>query len=418
VPQIVVRDGRSAGALAAEVVFGSPGAGLVLVGVTGTNGKTTTTALVRHLLGLRGPAASLGTLGLVDPDGRPREGSVGLTTPGPVQLSSWLRELVDAGVASVSLEASSHALDQRRLDGLRFQAAVFTNLSRDHLDYHGTMEAYRGAKLRLLELVADDGTVIVNAADPAWQGVGATRLVRFRVEDAAAGAPAAVPPVEVVARQLHTDAGGSRFTLHAAGASVPVRLPLPGRFNVENATAAAAVGLVRGLSLAEVAEGLASAPPVPGRLEVVVRDPFTVIIDFAHTPAALDRVLETVRSLAAGRLVVVFGAGGDRDRSKRRPMARAVARWADRVWLTSDNPRTEDAGQILDDLAAGLGGVSVQRQVDRRRAIHGAVAEAEAGDVVVLAGKGHETHQVVGEERFPFDERDVVAEAMAARGAE
>jgi UDP-N-acetylmuramoyl-L-alanyl-D-glutamate--2,6-diaminopimelate ligase len=266
--------------------------------------------------------------------------------------------------------------------------------------------------------VADDGTVIVNAADPAWQGVGATRLVRFRVEDAAAGAPAAVPPVEVVARQLHTDASGSRFTLHAAGASVPVRLPLPGRFNVENATAAAAVGLVRGLSLAEVAEGLASAPPVPGRLEVVVRDPFTVIIDFAHTPAALDRVLETLRSLAAGRLVVVFGAGGDRDRSKRRPMARAVARWADRVWLTSDNPRTEDAGQILDDLAAGLGGVSVQRQVDRRRAIHGAVAEAEAGDVVVLAGKGHETHQVVGEERFPFDERDVVAEAMAARGAE
>jgi UDP-N-acetylmuramoyl-L-alanyl-D-glutamate--2,6-diaminopimelate ligase len=196
-----------------------------------------------------------------------------------------------------------------------------------------------------------------------------------------------------------------------------VVLPLPGRFNVENATAAAAAALALGLSPTEVSEALAEAPPVPGRLEVVVRDPFTVVIDFAHTPAALDRVLETLRSLVAARLVVVFGAGGDRDRGKRLGMAKAVARWADRVWLTSDNPRTEDPERILDDLAAGLGGVSVQRQPDRRRAIHGALAEADPGDVVLLAGKGHETVQVVGEERLPFDERDVVAEAMAARGA-
>lgn len=413
IPQLVVRDGRRAGALAADLIFASPWKELFVAGVTGTNGKTTTAALMRHLLSLHGPAASIGTLGTMGPDGTIRPGTEGLTTPGPIDLSRRLRELADEGVASLSLEASSHALDQRRLDGIRFDAVVFTNLSQDHLDYHGSMQAYRAAKLRLLDLVRPGGAVVVNAADSAWAEIEGETVVRFAVEPYLA-AHEATGAAQLTARDCEVSAHGTRFTLSWQDESVRVELPLVGGFNVENATAAAAVGLVSGLSLGAVAARLATAPAIPGRLERVLDTPFVVFIDFAHTPDALERVLSMLRPLTEGRLVVLFGAGGDRDRTKRRPMARAVARWADRVWLTSDNPRTEDPQRILDDLAEGLGGVSTHRQPDRRLAIQGALAEARPGDVVVLAGKGHERTQVIGHERHPFDERQIVAEACAA----
>ncbi|MDP2955791.1 MAG: UDP-N-acetylmuramoyl-L-alanyl-D-glutamate--2,6-diaminopimelate ligase [Longimicrobiales bacterium] len=408
VPQLVVSDGRSAGAIAAQTVFGNPSHEVFLVGVTGTNGKTTTAVLIRHLLAARGKAAAVGTLGLVDADGV-RPGTEGLTTPGPVQLASWLRQLADEGVASVALEASSHALEQRRLEGVRFAAGVFTNLTQDHLDYHPDLEAYFAAKARLVSLVKADGWLLVNRDDPAWDALDvAGRHVRTFAVDSAA---------DLRAEDVALDAGGSRFTLVVGAERVRVELPLLGAYNVENALAAAAVASVVGMGAAEIARGLASVPQVPGRLEAVLRKPYAVLIDFAHTPDALEGALGALRPLTRGRLIVVFGAGGDRDRTKRGPMAQAVARFADLMVLTSDNPRTEDPESILDDLAAGLPGATFARIADRRQAIRHALGLARAGDTVVLAGKGHETYQTVGREKRPFDERVVVRECLSELGA-
>jgi UDP-N-acetylmuramoyl-L-alanyl-D-glutamate--2,6-diaminopimelate ligase len=408
-PQLEVGDGRAAAALVAHAVLGEPGRELTLVGITGTNGKTTTATLARHLLAPTGPSAALGTLGVVGVDGSVRPGSEGLTTPGPVELATWLRSLADEGVRSVAMEASSHALDQRRLDALRFQVAVFTNLGQDHLDYHADLQAYRAAKLRLLELLADDGRVVVHADQPAWRGIGPPdRRLTYGVRD---------PAADLHGRIVEAGPGGARVVLRHQERSTEVHLPLPGRFNVENALAAAGAALALGRSLEEVSRGLGEAPQVPGRMERVAEDPVPVIIDFAHTPEALDTVLGTLKPGVEGRLVVVFGAGGDRDRTKRAPMARAVARHADVVVLTSDNPRNEDPEVILDDLEAGLGGVSHHRIEDRRRAIARALEIAAPGDLVLLAGKGHERTQTVGGERRPFDERSVVRELLAGRGA-
>lgn len=408
-PQLVVRDGRRAGAIVADLVAGSPWRALSLVGVTGTNGKTTTALLARHLIAGGRRAAAIGTLGLVEADGSVRAGTEGLTTPGPVQLSGWLRDLADEGVEVVVMEASSHALEQRRLDGCRFRVAVFTNLTQDHLDYHPDVASYRAAKLRLLELVAEDGTVVVNLDDPAWSDLAEGRRRGFTLVAGARDADT------LGADAIEERATETRFRVVLGDEAHDVRLPLIGRFNVQNALAAAAVALAVGASLDDVADRLASAPQVPGRLEIVLREPFVVVIDFAHTPDALDNVLRTLRPLATGRLMVLFGAGGDRDAHKRPLMARSVAEHADAIWLTSDNPRTEDPDRILDDLAAGLEATPFRRQVDRRRAIHEVIAEARPGDLVLLAGKGHERYQVVGTEKRPFDERVIVREALAAR---
>ena len=407
IPQLVVQDGRRAAALAAQHVMGSPSEELTAVGVTGTNGKTTTALLLRHLLSRRTPSAVVGTLGLVDEAGV-RPGTEGLTTPGPVQLAVWLRELVDGGMGAVIVEASSHALEQARLDGIRFDAAVFTNLSQDHLDYHSDMESYRDAKARLVDLVDPEGTVVLNADEPAWSAMdpGGRSVLRFSVGGDA----------DVRAEDVRLDAHGSAFVLHAAGQARDVRLPLVGRYNVENALAAAGAALALGMDVSEIAEGLGDAPPVPGRLEPVVSEPYSVLIDFAHTPAALEGALSAVRPLTEGRLIVVFGAGGDRDRTKRGPMAETAARLADVVVLTSDNPRTEDPEGIIDDLAAAIEGRPFLRHADRREAIRMALREARPGDTVLLAGKGHETYQVLGTVKEPFDERSIVLDALGVGG--
>jgi UDP-N-acetylmuramoyl-L-alanyl-D-glutamate--2,6-diaminopimelate ligase len=408
VPQLVVKDGRAAAGVVAHLVMGSPSTRLFLVGVTGTNGKTTTALLLRHLLAAKGPAAAVGTLGVVEEAGV-RPGTEGLTTPGPVQVARWLRELADAGVQSVAMEASSHALEQRRLDGVRFAAGVFTNLTQDHLDYHGTLDAYRDAKALLVALVAERGLMVVNRDDRSWDVLDpAGRAVRtFGIDTEA----------DVRAEDVKLGPDGSRFTLVADGVRAAARLPLLGAYNVENALAAATVALAAGLSLDDVVAALATVPQVTGRLEAVLTEPFVVLIDFAHTPDALDGALGAVKPLTRGRLIVVFGAGGDRDRTKRRPMAEAVRRHADVVVLTSDNPRTEDPERILDDLATGLEGAEYTRFVDRREAIRHALSVAGPGDAVLLAGKGHETYQVVGREKRPFDERAIVREVLADLGA-
>ncbi len=407
VPQLVVTDGRRAAAVASAGVMGFPSKELVAVGVTGTNGKTTTALLIREILRRKMRTAVIGTLGLLDDDGV-RPGTESLTTPGPVQLATWLRTLVDEGFEAVVLEASSHALDQRRLDGTTFDVAVFTNLSQDHLDYHEDMADYRAAKVRLVQLVAPDGAVALNRDERAWDDVDVSgrSLVTFALDGSA----------DVSAEELELGPGGSSFRLRIGGGVVDARLPMPARYNVENALAAAAAAHALGCSSAEIVEGLAQAPQVPGRLEVVYSGAFTVLIDFAHTPAALEGMLGAVGPLTEGRLIVVFGAGGDRDRAKRAPMAQAVARHADLVVLTSDNPRTEDPERILDDLEPGLAGAPHKRVVDRREAIAVALRAARPGDMVVLAGKGHETYQVVGTEKHPLDERVVVADALRTLG--
>ncbi len=407
VPQLVVRDGRRAAALASDVVLGSPSAAMTIVGVTGTNGKTTTSLLIQHLVAPERTAAVIGTLGLLGTDGV-LPGTGGLTTPGPVQLTLWMRDLAQARYEVVVLEASSHAIEQHRLDGIEFDVAVFTNLSRDHLDYHGDMAAYRAAKLGLVDLVSGEGTVVVNADADAWQGLeaGGRRVVTYALEGEA----------DVQAREVRLDPAGSSFSLVVDGEAFSARLPLVGRYNVENALAAASAAVAIGVAPALVAERLETAPQVTGRLETVVSQPFGVLIDFAHTPAALEGALGALRPLTDGRLIVLFGAGGDRDRSKRKPMAEAVARIADVAVLTSDNPRTENPDSIIDDLVEGMGSMEFIRMTDRRAAIRAALEAARPGDTVVLAGKGHETYQVVGTEKQPFDEAEIARSALRELG--
>ena len=409
VPQIQVDNARLAAAVAAGLVAGSAWRGLRTAGVTGTNGKTTTTALLRGLMGRTAPTAAIGSLGVVGPDGRIREGTAGLTTPGPVQLTAWMSSLAHAGVDGVVLESSSHALDQFRLDGIRFDVTAFTNLTRDHLDYHGSYERYLAAKARLLELGGEGAPAVINADDPAWSAL----RPRGPVITYGLG-----PDASLRAARVRRTSLGSGFDLVWKGRRTHVALPLPGGFNVSNALCAAGCALALGQSLDDVASGLAAAAPVPGRMELVVREPFQVLIDFAHTPDALRQVLAVTRPLASGRLIVVFGAGGDRDPAKRPAMGAAVARHADLAVVTSDNPRSEDPAAIVAQVAAGITGCDAVEIVDRREAIHRALDAAAPEDTVLLAGKGHERVQVVGSEKRPFDERRIVLDHLATRGAE
>ena len=405
-PQIVVRDARRAAAVAAETWYDRPATRLDLIGVTGTNGKTTTVTLARHILSAFEPTGSIGTLGAFDPAGRPVASDAGnLTTPGPIDLQATLAGMVAHGARAVTMEVSSHSLDQGRVDGLVFRAAIFTNFTRDHLDYHKTVEDYFRAKAKLMTYLAPDGLAVVNAGDPAWQRL---RRDRRRITFADAGTPA-----DVSARKVEADAGGARFDLVTPVGSAPVRLPLLGRFNVVNALGAAACGWGLGVPLEEIAERLTHAPQVPGRMERIAEQPCTVLRDYAHTPDALERALETLRPLTRGRLIVLVGAGGDRDRGKRAPMGEIAVRLADIAIATSDNPRTEDPAKILDDVEAGMRGKPHHREVDRRKAIALALGLARAGDTILLAGKGHETYQIVGTEKFPFDEREIVRELGA-----
>ncbi len=434
VPTLRVSDSRRAAAVAAAAFYGRPSDEVRLIGVTGTNGKTTTVHLVRALLcdvGIH--AASIGTLGvLVGRDGTPLDGGQGLTTPGPVEMQRVLRALVDVGVRAVALEVSSHALDQSRVEGLAFDVAVFTSFSRDHLDYHGTMSAYFAAKAKLVALLKPDGVAVINAMEPAWGALPpAPRLLPFETHMHASVDAAHTPSSsraidEIVLRAEHVefDAAGSRFEVQArdgsvAGLRVSAQLPLLGDFNVTNATGALAAAWALGAPFDALVGALSRMPQVPGRLERLFTAP-TVLRDYAHTPDALDRALRAVRPFActptgvATRVIVVFGCGGDRDRGKRPEMGAIAERLADVVILTSDNPRTEDPERILDDIEAGMtqGAVATPRVriEDRRSAIAHALATAAPHDVILLAGKGHETYQVRGTEKLHFDEAEIVAE--------
>jgi len=408
IPQLVVTDGRRAAALAAEAVMGYPSHDLLAVGVTGTNGKTTTAMLIQHLLGPETPTAVIGTLGVVDSDGV-RPGTEGLTTPGPVQVAVWLRDLADGGLGAVVVEASSHALEQARLDGVRFDIGIFTNLTQDHLDYHGDMAEYLEAKAHLVQLVRPYGTIIVNGDEPAWSELhlGPRTLRTFATKSFA----------DLTASELALEPHRTTFSLQADGESYRVVTPLVGRYNVENALGAVAAARAAGVAMETIVERLQTAPQVSGRLEAVVTDPFSVLIDYAHTPAALEGALSAVKPLTRGRVIAVFGAGGDRDRTKRAPMGAAARRLADVLIVTSDNPRTEDPDAIIDDVLEGVGDAEYVRFADRREAIYHALQIAKPGDTVILTGKGHEMYQSIGGEKLPFDERAIVVGALHELGA-
>jgi len=418
VPLVLVPSARRALALAADAWFGHPSRHLTVVGITGTNGKTTTSYLVDALLQARG--LRTGVIGTVQYRVGDEAVPAGQTTPEALELQAMLARMYTAGVRGVTMEVSSHALALHRVDGLTLDAAVFTNLTQDHLDFHGTMDAYRRAKRRLFELLARSPkprrTAVVNADDPA--GAEMVRGLDLPVVTFGLGAEAAVRPLV-----WRSTLDG--IELRAATPAGPVALasPLIGEHNVMNLLAAIATGVALGVPPDVLGPALGRVQAVPGRFEQIrAGQPFLVVVDYAHTPDALERVLATARRLVPGRLAVVFGCGGDRDRGKRPLMGEIAARLADRVWVTSDNPRTEPPEAIIDAIMAGVrrvpgGEARTVREADRRAAIRAALAWAEAGDGVVIAGKGHETVQIVGDAVLPFDDRAVAREALGARGA-
>ncbi len=404
-PTIVVREGRRAAAIAAAAAFDDPAKQLRLVAVTGTNGKTTTVGVLRHLLDKPDArSASIGTLGiLLGSEGVPVGGGASLTTPGPVELQRALRALVDRGVKTVAMELSSHSLDQRRAETLVFEAGVFTNFTRDHLDYHETMEAYLAAKARLIGLLGSRGAAVINLDDKAWTSLPqAHSLITFGRD----------PDAMVRAESVLFHPRGSEWLLVADNQRHALQLPLIGDFNVSNALGAAGAAWHLGMTLSAIAARLRTVPQVAGRLEVIHERP-TVLRDYAHTPDALERSLAAVRPFARKKLFVIFGAGGDRDRGKRPLMGAIAEQGADFAIVTSDNPRTEEPMSILEDIERGMRLANHEIIEDRRDAIQRALALAGAEDVVLLAGKGHETYQIRGTTSYPFDEKEIVSELSA-----
>ena len=406
-PWLVTPDARAALAAVSANWFGHPARDLTLLAVTGTNGKTTTTYLLKAMLeGVLG--ARVGLIGtnqnMVGEEVLPAH----RTTPESYEVQQLLREMADAGCTHVVMEASSHALVLHRLDGLRFRAGIFTNLTQDHLDFHGTMEAYRDAKGLLFR---QSDTAVLNLDDEAGRyfarTVAVPRLTYSERRDEA----------DLTAKNLRLFPDRVEFEAVAAGAISRVRLPIPGGFTVYNALGVLTCGLALGLPLADCADALAKAPGVKGRIEVVpVPADFAVIIDYAHTPDALENILTTVRDFTAGRVICLFGCGGDRDRTKRPQMGAIAGSLADVAVVTSDNPRTEEPEAIIRDILPGLEGTAAQVVVepDRRAAIRRALSLAKPGDTVVLAGKGHETYQEVGTQVLHLDEREEVAAYFAS----
>jgi UDP-N-acetylmuramoyl-L-alanyl-D-glutamate--2,6-diaminopimelate ligase len=398
VPELVVDDVRAAMGPAAARFEGDPTAQLQLVGITGTNGKTTTAFLVRHLFEAAGRRCGL--LGTVKRVIAGVEEEVERTTPEAIDLQRTFRRMVEGGDEACAMEVSSHALELGRVSGIRFACRVFTNLTQDHLDFHETMEDYFLAKRRLF---CEGGLAVVNIDDDYGRRIAAEiDCVTFSIERAAS----------YRARDVEFDLMGSRFTCETPDGEIRIESPLPGVFNVMNVLGA--VAAVRSLGVEQISlEGFGR---VPGRFEPVDEgQDFGVLVDYAHTPDSLENVLRAARELTRGRLIAVFGAGGDRDRGKRPLMGAAASRLADRVLVTSDNPRSEPPEAIIDEIMEGAG-AGAERQVDRRRAIGLAIDGAEPGDVVVIAGKGHEQGQEFENGRKePFDDLEVARAALRAR---
>jgi UDP-N-acetylmuramoyl-L-alanyl-D-glutamate--2,6-diaminopimelate ligase len=404
VPQLVVENVRAAMAVAADTFFGEPTKELEIGGVTGTNGKTTTVFLLHSMLGVAGRKPGLvGTVRwIVGGEKRPAP----FTTPEAIELQRLFREMVDAGDRSAAVEASSHGAAFRRLDRVRFDVLVFTNLTQDHLDLHGTLEEYFRAKRRLF-VGPQPPPAAVNVGDEWGKRLAAELAETHRAPLVTFGLG---EEAELRPEGLELGASGSRF--RAGG--IEIETPLRGIFNVENVLGAVAAGVLLDLDEESIKDGVARVHEIPGRFEAIdAGQPFAIVVDYAHTPDSLATVLRAARGLGDGRVIVVFGAGGDRDRGKRPLMGKIAAEHADIAIVTSDNPRSEDPLAIIRDVLQGSG-IDVEIDPDRRSAIRRAVALAEAGDVVVIAGKGHEQGQEISGNVHPFDDRAVVRAALAA----
>jgi len=407
IPYVLVEDARYALAIASRNFFGDPAGKMTMIGVTGTNGKTTTTYLVKHILESRG--AKVGLIGtncnMIGGEALPTE----RTTPESYELHKLFREMLDAGCTHVVMEVSSHSLVLRRVAGIRFAVGIFTNLTQDHLDFHRDMDDYAAAKALLFKI---SGLAVINS-DDSYAAFMAERakcpVFRFAVDDASA---------DLRAERLRLAPDGVEFTAAAAGESARIRLGIPGRFSVYNALGVLAACTALGIPLSDCAASLATAKGVKGRVETVPTDgDYTILIDYSHTPDALENVLKTVRETARGRVVAVFGCGGDRDRKKRPIMGRIGTELADFSIITSDNPRTEDPDAIIAEILTGVS-APADRYVaitDRVKAIEYAITNHRPGDVIVLAGKGHETYQEINHVKHHMDEREIVAEILERR---
>lgn len=407
IPQIIVPNAAIASSVLANAFYSNPSHDLSVIGVTGTNGKTTVTYLIRHIL--QHLDRKCGLIGTVEIDDGAMQIESTMTTPGAVEVAELLGAMKRHGCRACAIETSSHALDQHRTAGIRYAGAGFTNLTGDHLDYHKTMDAYADAKARLFNQLPSHAVAAVNADDPHHLRMIRdcdARIVSFGIKSHA----------DYRAVDIAVTMHGTSFILHAPDGNTEVSLKLIGRHNIENALCAIALCCeVFGLTIHQVAGALRNATGAPGRLQpVALGQPFAVLVDYAHTDDALSNVLSALRPLAKNKLRVVFGCGGDRDRSKRPRMARACQQLADAIYVTSDNPRTENPQSILAEIVAGFS-IENRKEIviepDRRSAIHRAIADAQNGDVLLIAGKGHENYQIVGSTKHPFDD---VEEAQSA----
>lgn len=412
VPQVLVDSvARRLGPVAAAV-HGDPSRALTVAGVTGTNGKTTCATLLEAVFAAAGQPAGL--IGTVATRIAGDEVSGMRTTPEATDLQRLYRRMLAAGVRSVAMEVSSHGLELGRVNGTRFAVAMFTNLTHDHLDFHGSMEAYFAAKARLFT-PAFSRAGVVNVDDPWGARLAATATVP--VTTVSTGA---VPGADVVAERVVADRTGSWAVVRTGAARHELRIGMPGTFNVANGLLVLAAAGAVGIAPPVVAGVLRAPPPVPGRMERIDEgQPFTVLVDYAHTPDSLMRVLEATRAVVAGHLIVVIGCGGDRDRDKRPAMGAAAVAGADHAVFTNDNPRSEDPARIIAAMVAGaaeVAGASWTVEPDRRAAIAAALARAAPGDAVIVAGKGHETGQQLGDHTVPFDDRQVTRALLNQEG--
>ena len=403
--KIVVPDSRKALAQIAANFYRHPSRRMMLVGVTGTNGKTTTTHLIKSVLEAGG--ATVGLIGTIEYKIGAETVPATHTTPESLELNQLLAAMSERGCSAAVMEVSSHSLAMSRVHGLDFRAAVFTNLTQDHLDFHGTMESYFGAKKMLFDTLSARAVAITNADDPSGArmvaGTGA-EILTYGVQK----------PASVTVSNINVSVSGISLTVHRGAQSVEVLSPLSGRFNVSNILAAYVTGVALGLPDERIVEGIAAVKAVRGRFEQIVSPRgWTAIVDYAHTPDALESCLRTILDLlpreSGGRVITVFGCGGNRDRGKRPVMGRIASELSDLTIVTSDNPRKEDPESIIDEIIRGVvPGRNVRRVVDRRTAIRTALGEAQPGDVVLIAGKGHEDYQVVGEAKSHFDDREQI----------
>ncbi len=395
--------------LLSQAYFDHPNSKLINLAVTGTNGKTTTTYLLRSIIINAGKKCAL--IGTVEVDfgGGEKPIEAFMTTPDAFELASLSSQMVAAGAEYMVAEASSHAIEQNRLAGIDFTVAAFTNLTGDHLDYHKTMDAYLAAKLKLFEKLIPDTSAVINADDPVCQKVAAAtnaKKIFYSLQNQA----------DITADIISMDITGTVFDLNLQGKKVRVKTPLIGHHNISNHLAAAGLAFACGFAPDAIVQGLSNFTVVPGRLQKVpFSGDFTVLVDYAHTDDALKNVLTALKPLCKGRLMVVFGCGGDRDKTKRPRMARIAEQFADRIFITSDNPRNERPAAIIDEILKGFSSLSNDNMVvqpDRKKAIASAVNCAQTGDIILIAGKGHENYQIIGAEKIHFSDIETASEFL------